>query len=587
MGEWFRKICCPRNCCGALVLVTGLFFTFYAFADVLLMQYDPERWFVNVRLRGENPLFPIECLLLAAFLNCAYRFFRELLAARFPGDSFVNRKYYLWPLIAVPPLIFLAWRFSGNTGAGKWIVLFLTAYSYLCVLIPAAWKTSGKMALLSIMLLLFGAVLPFLDSALAHPYLDHGGISVSCPLGLVYYLMLAYLLCRLGGLAFPGAGRRAFLTLMTIGVLAVVFPSLSEYHFRRRFERLCEAFAAFYGETPAPETLKRIYEKERMHAPELSGTLPDFSADFPAGGALSGMLNRKIGSLTKEEIATLREWAARSSGRFAEMDGVTELPAWKEKRDFSGTLSRISAANLTVMRSWCPVYRLRARLAILNGDKQELPAILKRLEHMDHMLRSDVTLPHLLGSTFARTSRLAVQRDLLERGMFTDGELAELQKRLAAEEAQNALLASRALFYEGAMLIQTFRKLSPPEGRGRGRLLPWRQMMLQDQACVLATLYEVARLLPADYYAICDSVDRILHAQEQRPYSVLRDLLADLRSCLRRFAYLSAEERVLLLDIAEERARRAGKPLKEFLPEIPVDPFTGKTPENGLASKQD
>ena len=104
MREWLKKIWCPQDTCGALIIVTGLYFTFYNFADILLMQYNPAEWFENVVRNRENPLFAIECLLLIAFLNTACGCFRELLAEKFPASSMMNRKYYLLPLVAGPPL---------------------------------------------------------------------------------------------------------------------------------------------------------------------------------------------------------------------------------------------------------------------------------------------------------------------------------------------------------------------------------------------------------------------------------------------------------------------------------------------------
>ena len=82
MREWLKKIWCPQDTCGALIIVTGLYFTFYNFADILLMQYNPAEWFENVVRNRENPLFAIECLLLIAFLNTACRCFRRSTARR-------------------------------------------------------------------------------------------------------------------------------------------------------------------------------------------------------------------------------------------------------------------------------------------------------------------------------------------------------------------------------------------------------------------------------------------------------------------------------------------------------------------------
>ena len=39
MREWLKKIWCPQDTCGALIIVTGLYFTFYNFADILLILY--------------------------------------------------------------------------------------------------------------------------------------------------------------------------------------------------------------------------------------------------------------------------------------------------------------------------------------------------------------------------------------------------------------------------------------------------------------------------------------------------------------------------------------------------------------------
>ena len=215
MREWLKKIWCPQDTCGALIIVTGLYFTFYNFADILLMQYNPVEWFENVVRNRENPLFAIECLLLIAFLNTAWRCFRELLSEKFSASSIMNRKYYLLPLVAGPPLLWLGARFSGAAETLPDIPLFLMFYCFAAVLIPAAWKTSRKGFTVSF-------IPPLIYIAVGMDYLGFLPLGIQYALLLFCYLAIVYLLCLLFHRRFPGIARRNFLTLMTIGILAYI-----------------------------------------------------------------------------------------------------------------------------------------------------------------------------------------------------------------------------------------------------------------------------------------------------------------------------------------------------------------------------
>ena len=112
------------------------------------------------------------------------------------------------------------------------------------------------------------------------------------------------------------------------------------------------------------------------------------------------------------------------------------------------------------------------------------------------------------------------------------------------------------------------------------------QLLIQDQTHVLACLYNVAKLLPKDYFEIENSVNQVLDALAKRSYSVHRNFLVDLKGCLRKFAYLSLKQRETILAVAEERARLEGKPVACYLKNAPLDPFTGRALSTEVPSEK-
>lgn len=577
MREWLKKIWCPQDTCGALIIVTGLYFTFYNFADILLMQYNPAEWFENVVRNRENPLFAIECLLLIAFLNTACRCFRELLAEKFPASSMMNRKYYLLPLVAGPPLLWLGARFSGAAETLPDIPLFLMFYCFAAVLIPAAWKTSRKGFTVSF-------IPPLIYIAVGMDYLGFLPLGIQYALLLFCYLAIVYLLCLLFHRRFPGIARRNFLTLMTIGILAVVYPYFSEYHFRKQFDHVCDAFGALYGKKAEPGTLERLYYHGTV--PNMPEKLPDFSGDFADGSDLYRLLDKKIRDLTAADRNSLEQWERDRKTMFAELDALVRLPYLKEARDFAMPLHEFRTSNMILMQSWWNTYRLRCRLAVLRGEKSVALESLGKMERLEQFLYDGVTLVSTLLGTDAQIARLSVLGDILDAGLLNGTELEKLQCSLADGDRQIPQFAANALFYEGVMLIQMFKGIRSGKMDSRDRKVPVMQLLIQDQTHVLACLYNVAKLLPKDYFEIENSVNQVLDALAKRSYSVHRNFLVDLKGCLRKFAYLSLKQRETILAVAEERARLEGKPVACYLKNAPLDPFTGRALSTEVPSEK-
>lgn len=564
MREWLKKIWCPQDTCGALIIVTGFYFTFYNFADILLMQYNPAEWYENVVRNRENPLFAIECLLLIAFLNTAWRCFRELLSEKFSASSIVNRKYYLLPLVAGPPVLWLGIRFSAAAKILPDIPLFLMFYCFAAVLMPAAWKTSRKaFAVGFIPPLIYGALICRTPLP----------VSIQYVFILACYLAIVYLLCLLFNRRFPGIARRNFLTLTAIGILSIAYPYFSEYHFRKQFDHVCDALATLYGEKADPGMLERLYYHGTM--PNMPEKLPDFSGDFADGSDLYRLLGERIQDFTAADRNILEQWERDRKTMFAELDALVRLPDLKEKRDFAGLL-HLNISNQVLMRHWWQTYHLRCRLAILRGNKTEALGYLAAIERIEYFLYDDISLIPILLGTAAQVARLSVLNEILDAGLFNESELEKWQTRLSDEERQIPRLALRALFCEGVTMVQVFRDLSVKELNYQGGAVPVAQLLIQDQTHVLACLYGVAELLPKDYFQIENSMEQILNALAKRKYSIYSSFLIDLKSCLRKFAYLSLKQRETILAVAKERARLSGKPLSYYLKNAPLDPFTGK-----------
>lgn len=579
MREWLKKIWCPQDTCGALIIVTGLYFTFYNFADILLMQYNPVEWYENVVRNRENPLFAIECLLLIAFLNTAWRCFRELLSEKFSASSIMNRKYYLLPLVAGPPVLWLGIRFSAAAKILPDIPLFLMFYCFAAVLIPAAWKTSRKGFTVSF-------IPPLIYIAVGMDYLGFLPLGIQYALLLFCYLAIVYLLCLLFHRRFPGIARRNFLTLMTIGILAVVYPYFSEYHFRKQFDHVCDAFGALYGKKAEPGTLERLYYHGTV--PNMPEKLPDFSGDFADGSDLYRLLDKKIRDLTAADRNSLEQWERDRKTMFAELDALVQFPDLKETRDFTKSLYKLDISNQALMRHWWRTYRLRCSLAILRGEKTEVLQYLSAIERIEHFLYDDISLIPILLGTAAQAARLSVLNEILDAGLFSESELEQWQNRLSEEERQIPHLALRMLFCESVMMVQAFRDLSIKELNYQGGDVPVAQFLIQDQTHVLACLYGVAELLPKDYFQIEDSMEQLLNALAERKYSIYSSFLIDLKSCLRKFAYLSLKQRETILAVAKARARLSGKALSDYLNPLPLDPFTGRALSTEVpAEKQD
>lgn len=576
MREWLKKIWCPQDTCGALIIVTGLYFTFYNFADILLMQYNPVEWYENVVRNRENPLFAIECLLLIAFLNTAWRCFRELLSEKFSASSIMNRKYYLLPLVAGPPVLWLGIRFSAAAKILPDIPLFLMFYCFAAVLMPAAWKTSRKaFAVGFIPPLIYGALICRTPLPVSIQYV----FILACYLGIVY------LLCLLFNRRFPGIARRNFLTLTAIGILSIAYPYFSEYHFRKQFDHVCDALATLYGEKADPGMLERLYYHGTV--PNMPEKLPDFSGDFADGSDLYRLLDKKIRDFTAADRNSLEQWERDRKTMFAELDALVRLPYLKEARDFAKPLHEFGTSNMILMQSWWNTYRLRCRLAVLRGEKSVALESLGKMERLEQFLYDDVTLVSMLLGTDAQIARLSVLGDILDAGLLDGTELEKLQYSLADGDRQIPQFAANALFYEGVLLIQMFKRNSGKMD-SRDRKVPVMQLLIQDQTHVLACLYNVAKLLPKDYFEIENSVNQVLDALAKRSYSFHRNFLIDLKSCLRKFAYLSLKQRETILAVAEERARLEGKPVAYYLKNAPLDPFTGRALSTEVpAEKQD
>lgn len=569
MREWFRKIWCPQDTCGALIIVTGLYFTFYNFADILLKYYNPAEWFENVVRNRENPLFAIECLLLIAFLNTARRCFRELLAKTFSASSMMNRKYYLLPLIACPLLLWIGIRFSGIGRGLPDIPLFLMVYVFAAVLIPAAWKTSRK-----------GFIVSFI------PPLVYIAATQGCPVFLPFgiqnvfllfcYLAIVYLLCLLFHRRFPGIARRNFLTLMAIGILSIAYPYFSEYHFRKQFDHVCDAFGALYGEKAEPETLERLYYHGTV--PNMPEKLPDFSGDFADGSDFYRLLDKRIRDFTAADRNILEQWERDRKNMFSELDALVRLPYLKEKRDFTELL-HLDISNQSLMRHWWRTYRMRCSLAILRGNKTEALEYLAAIERIEYFLYDDISLIPILLGTAAQVARLSALNEILDAGLFNEAELEKWQTRLSGEERQIPRLALRMLFCESVMMIQVFRDLRKKRDYQNGAF-PGTPLLIQNLNNVFTCLYNVAELSPKDYFEVENSVSQLLDVQAKRN-SFQFSLLVDLKSCLRKFAYLSLKQRETILAVAAERARLSGKTLADYLNPLPLDPFTGRALSGG------
>ena len=450
-------------------------------------------------------------------------------------------------------------------------------YCFAAVLIPAAWKTSRKGFTVSF-------IPPLIYIAVGMDYLGFLPLGIQYALLLFCYLAIVYLLCLLFHRRFPGIARRNFLTLMTIGILAVVYPYFSEYHFRKQFDHVCDAFGALYGKKAEPGTLERLYYHGTV--PNMPEKLPDFSGDFADGSDLYRLLDKKIRDLTAADRNSLEQWERDRKTMFAELDALVRLPYLKEARDFAKPLHEFRTSNMILMQSWWNTYRLRCRLAVLRGEKSVALESLGKMERLEQFLYDDVTLVSTLLGTDAQIARLSVLGDILDAGLLNGTELEKLQCSLADGDRQIPQFAANALFYEGVMLIQMFKGIRSGKMDSRDRKVPVMQLLIQDQTHVLACLYGVAELLPKDYFQIEDSMEQLLNALAERKYSIYSSFLIDLKGCLRKFAYLSLKQRETILAVAEERARLEGKPVAYYLKNAPLDPFTGRALSTEVPSEK-
>lgn len=568
----------------------GIYFSIPVMLWVLLIHYQLFPLLSGQAVRDFLP--PRGLILIIIFYSALllWNFFRDRQKVLFAGTLWKH-----WIFLALPLAVIASYWYSC-------CLLKQTAYHpepYLelgfltLILLPFAFRTSHRTGVLAAAAL--GGRILFRDvpipAALDFAYLP----MVERAVEVIPFWLTLVCVCRIGGKPFPaGCGRMigVFLGIWGVALLGILLlPCWLDY----RYTSIRQEIGELYGKPLTAATLAAEYPADPAAEPFPQLPLPKLPE------AIQRLKNRPR-RLTIEEQKQLEEYLATQTLLLQKIEVFPYPERYAPQRNFSGPLLEDSVLDGNSFQCLAIFHELRLLLAICRNEREVFK---KYWERQRRLAEYACHIPYLTGlgyfmnlenrtcRTFRHVMRYNVQ-------FLSEKELRTYQTQLL----QKADLAPRhfcdAVFQEAIVLDDVFEHMvhgsysasAGSEAAYRASLrsliglsFPVYAQFRRDQIKVFSVFPPLLRLLPRPYLELKSLTRDIpMAAEELPPENVFIRMLPNLRRSMQALATTVALERMTAILVGAELYRREHGRLPEtpeqlvpaFLPQFPVDPFTGK-----------